>query len=277
MESNSKRRKALIFMVLLCISALVYCFYPGKKGSIIILDGVSSSGKTSLANHLIQLLGNSYQKIALDDYVADIFLQKKELNLPHKKFIEIIRNRRNNMYHDIMRMVNKGKHVLLDTVLSGLEGKKDVKIAFEMLQEVSIVMILVYCPLVLVSERIEERNERSFFEDKPKEMRSIAATLQFCNVYKVVESDEDYCIGTLSKCDVESAYIFPDFVPKQDMQVFDMVKKRLIFAFDLCNKDFVRIAPRLQYDYIIDTSKYTPEACAEKIYDTLSAFDSNIF
>jgi len=258
--------KLKIFLSFFFVFTFVYYFYPVKKGGIIILDGVSSSGKTSLANCLMKFLDSTYKKVALDDYVADVFLAKKKLNIPHKKFISIIRECRDRMYEEIIRLTSCGKNVLLDTVLSGLEGEKDIDIAFEKLKGLEVVKILVYCPLPLVTERIEERNAKSFFDDKPEEMRSIAATLQFCNVYKVLESDDDFFIGTLSKKDIELAYKFPDFVPKQDIKIFDAVKNKLLFSFGLFDRESVKIAPRQQYDCVVDTSKCSPEECSEKIF-----------
>lgn len=260
-----KSKSFLLFVVIGFVVVVLYFFYPVKPGRVIILDGVSSSGKTSVSNCLLRRLGCSYKKIALDDYVADLFLAKKELNLPQKSFIALISERRNQMYQDIRRWTSCGKHVLLDTVLSGLEGKKDVSIAFEKLQGLEIVKILVYCPLSLITERIEKRNAKSFFEDKPKEMRSIAATLQFCNVYKVLHSEDEFCLGTLSKKDIDMAYEFPDFVPKQDIQIFHSVKKRLLSCFGLHERASVKITPRLRYEYIIDTSKSSVKECADNV------------
>jgi len=255
-----------LFVICVFVTFVAHYFSPVKKGCVIILDGVSSSGKTSIADCLMKHLDSSYEKVALDDYVADVFLKKSELHLAHKDFVALIRKCREHMYKDIKQLTACGKNILLDTVLSGLEGEKDIKIASEQLKNLVTIKILIYCPLPLIAERIEQRNGKSFFDDKPKEMRSIAVMMQFCNVYKIFASESDVLIGALQKKDVEAACMPPDFFPQQDIKIFNMVKDRLLFRFGLQNKGVVKIAPRLRYDLIVNTSECFSKKCARKIY-----------
>ncbi|MFC1842499.1 AAA family ATPase [Candidatus Dependentiae bacterium] len=257
----------------------IWCSTGSQQGTILLLDGPSCSGKTSIAKELIKLFGPGYEIVSLDDFVADLFLENIKKKLPKKEFLKKICHKRDLMYKKIVSLVCNGKNVLVDTVLSGLEGKKDVRRCFETLQDIDVYLVLVYCPLYKVVDRLKERNRMAFFQQKPKEMRSIFATLQFSNCYKKTGASlknflqEDVFqkgLGSLSRKDIEISYFAHQNLPDKLKAQYNMVKQKLLLHFGLEYSNCVKIISQLNYDCIVDTNKKSPLECAKEVYTFLA-------
>ena len=96
------------------------------QGQVIIIDGASSSGKSSVIKQLMPMLDDSYEYVPVDDFVTEVFLEQRIRNLSEQEFMQKIIQQCDIMYSKIRELVGNGKNVILDTVLSGLEGKKSV-------------------------------------------------------------------------------------------------------------------------------------------------------
>jgi len=247
-----------------------------KQGRLIIFDGTSSAGKTSIINFLMPLLGPTYKRIAVDDYVSEVFLEPAHLQLPLHEFLKRIRQRSMAMYTTIRKLLSAGTNVVLDTVLSGLEGKKDVLHAFEELKGLNVGLVLVYCPLHVVAERVFQRNKKAIEENKPEDMRSMAFTVKFEDIYRPQHNDE-FFIGTLSRSDVEFAYKTPESSTPEQIQQLDAIRKKLLTHFNLNNNNVINITPMLHYDCIVDSSIHSPQKCAQLIYNCLKSTNMNAF
>jgi len=241
--------------------------YTSKKGKIIILDGVSRSGKTSIANRLVKLLGPSWQKIERDDFMASIFIDKMNGVITQEQLKVRIREKTKQMYKIVKNVLHSGKNVVFDTVLSGVEGDTSVKQAFESLKLFEVYLVLVYCPLHIVVERLKHTNMQAVLTDNTREMRPVFATLQFVHMYRPKECDNEIALGTLSAKDIEISY---DESKQELQEIIARLKKvqKIFFAkFGFDKQSCIKIVPQLVYDFIIDTSRYDQEVCAEKVGD----------
>ena len=129
-------------------------------GRVIVFDGASSAGKSSVIKQLLPMLDSSYQRVGVDDFVTAVFLEQQTLQLPEKEFIARVNHACNAMYDKIRALVAEGKNVLFDTVLSGLEGEASIQDTFENLKNISVLLVLVHCPLPVLVERIKKEMSR---------------------------------------------------------------------------------------------------------------------
>jgi chloramphenicol 3-O phosphotransferase len=133
-----------------------------NAGKIIILDGTTTAGKSNIAQHLTTLFGGSYEQISIDDFHTPVFAEQKKLKLSAKEFLIRIRQASDAMYDKIIDLAAIGKVVIVDVILSGHGGEKDVSYALKKLNNFNVTLVLVYCPLVMVVERIKRRNDTTF-------------------------------------------------------------------------------------------------------------------
>jgi chloramphenicol 3-O-phosphotransferase len=270
-------KKIILIFTAIAVIIFAYLIYKQKPGRVIVLDGTSTSGKTSIVKHLMPMLGTSYKKVAIDDFVTEVFLEQEKLQRSEKEFLKRIHERSEDMYDTIRKLVNSGENVLVDTVISGLEGEKDREHFFKELKGLNVLLVLVYCPLNVLAERINKRNEKALKENNSKDTRSRSVALVFDDMYKTQESDNEVILGQLSRKDIELAYSNPKNELGETAKAFKQIKQNLISHFKLENKKVVNITSQLVYDCVVDTSKNNPEECAQQIKNCLKTYNTEAF
>lgn len=141
-----------------------------KKGRIIFLNGVTSSGKTSIvdalqerediffyvvANDLFeQMVGDRYLREDYWKYLSDVIIM---------------------MYHTAKLYSDMGKNVLIDGILVEREEiKPHYEQLLEILKENPLDIVEVYCPLDICRERNCMREDR--YETQSEEQLALMAT-----------------------------------------------------------------------------------------------------
>jgi chloramphenicol 3-O phosphotransferase len=132
-----------------------------EKGKIILLNGVSSSGKSTLAAKLLEQLPN-YFVLGFDDIVA-LFLKmknnQKELStwsmIHHKNYdVHIV----TFILHRLVKSISEYSfNIILDTVLDAQEDYNDF---MQVLKSEDVLLVGVHCPLAELERREHERGDR---------------------------------------------------------------------------------------------------------------------
>ena len=122
------------------------------KGKIIWLNGVSSSGKTTLAKALQEELTEPYCYLSLDNFLSTI----------HEKFRSSeyrtsLRQTLRAMHYTIKLFSDMGLNVIVDHVLEKQEWLDE---CVEILYENPVLFIHVTCPLAELQRREKERGDR---------------------------------------------------------------------------------------------------------------------
>lgn len=262
----------LFFFILFSIT---FIFSAGK---LIIIDGVSSSGKTTIIDKLSPILDKNYETIALDDYVTKLFVERFEHKLSQDEFTKKISEQKQKMYDDIHEKIGRGKNIILDTVLIGFNGTEDLKETLEHLRDLQVIQILIYCPLDLLIERIEFRNKKAIDNNNRSDFRPSYLVFRFDEMFKKLERDEVF-IGKVFYKDIEHAY---QVATKDtlDLEKLNLLKQNLIDHLQIESQSFANISSKIHYDYVLDTSLHDPIEGAKMIYDfilnyTPSAFEKN--
>lgn len=274
--------KFLILLLCTVLVALVIFRYnktektPIAQGKIIVIDGASSSGKSSVTKQLSSMMDVSYQLVAVDDFVTNIFIEQQKIKFPEKEFFEKeffakIDKQTNIMYDKIKATVVGGANVILDTVLSGLKGEESVKEQLEKLKGLKTFMVLVHCPLSVLIERINKQNELAKKENKPGDERSIATALsQFGNIYRAKTLSDEAHLGVISRSEVETACEVAKKEWGKNVDRYDQFKNWIFMQLDLKEKKTIELTTKIKYDLIVDTSSHSQRECAQKIFNVVS-------
>jgi len=139
------------------------------KGRIIFLNGVTSSGKTSIVEALQEREDVFFYVVANDlfqEMVGEKFLQENYW----KYLSEVIIM----MYHTAKLYSDMGKNVLIDGILV---EREEIKPHYEQLKEIlkdnPLDIVEVYCPLEICRERNIARGDR--FENQSQEQFDLMA------------------------------------------------------------------------------------------------------
>ena len=140
-----------------------------EKGRIIFLNGVTSSGKTSIVEALQERDDVFFYVVANDlfqEMVGDKFLRQDYW----KYLSEVIIM----MYHTAKLYSDMGKHVLIDGILVERdEIKPHYQQLMEILKENPLDIVEVYCPLDICRERNIARGDR--YETQSDEQHELMA------------------------------------------------------------------------------------------------------
>lgn len=138
-----------------------------EKGRIIFLNGVTSSGKTSIVEALQERDNPFFYVVANDlfqEMVGERFLRENYW----KYLSEVILM----MYHTAKLYSDMGKNVLIDGILVEREElKPHYKQLREILRDNPLDIVEVYCPLEICRQRNIARGDR--YEDQSREQQEL--------------------------------------------------------------------------------------------------------
>lgn len=128
-----------------------------NKGNIIFLNGVSSSGKSTLASELVKQLPD-YFHFSVDDF--DTVIERMEdrengrlIPIPTEAFF----------HQSIVMFSDRGINLIVDHVLHDEETTRD---CLEVLKDYPVFFIEVYCPLNELERREQARGDRTIGQAK---------------------------------------------------------------------------------------------------------------
>ncbi len=260
-----------------------------NTGSIILLNGTSSAGKSTLLKQLIKLSPTLFQ-LKVDDYYAPE-LKKKAQELGWSEQLDInpwlylhtyLTKKTGHYYFDTevrkalfpevpayypiaKSAALDGKNVIIDTVL---EYESSYQQFFEFFQHNKIISILLYCPLNILLDRVEQRNKSGI----PGEYRPAFLSFeQFPEMYKIQETDEEQVVDRvktsimLSTLNTAIKDLIDQNIPKEYVPKLEAFKQQFIRQFKLDEKEEVTIVSRHGYDLICNSFTNSPQEVALEI------------
>ncbi|WP_342429669.1 AAA family ATPase [Neobacillus sp. FSL H8-0543] len=128
-----------------------------KKGRIILLNGVSSSGKSTLSMELVKRLPG-YFHLSIDDF--DLVIERMEDRV-NDRLIPVATE---YFFHRTIAMFSdKGINLVVDQILHDNETTLD---CYETLREYPVFFVGVHCPEAELEQREKARRDRSFGQAK---------------------------------------------------------------------------------------------------------------
>jgi chloramphenicol 3-O-phosphotransferase len=266
-------------------------------GTVILLNGTSSAGKSTMLRELPKVLEGSWKTVEGDDFVL-LIIQKLIDHLNDKFGIETTYDELNDtcgklmeegkitqqwiddfarqydvndlMFKKIHEHIRCGHNVVLDTVIcEPIEedsDEYDFNGYFNELGLYNVAFILVYCPFTTLVERVRMRNESGV----AKERREYGVPIQFFRaMYKAAQPGDTPILDTLTRVEVRrllETYVRSECeTEKESNEFLSTVLKNL----SLDRNESIRVTPRLKYDFIVNTGTHSSEECARQINEFL--------
>ena len=142
-----------------------------NKGKIIFLNGVTSTGKTSIAQAIQELAHEIYYHISNDTFhcmIGDKFWAENGRMCVAKSIV--------SMYHAVRGMCDAGVNVIVDGMLLEMPeyvqeyGRLHYDIMRGVLSGVDVFMVEVFCPLGECRRRNIARGDRGEFQSEEQDM-----------------------------------------------------------------------------------------------------------
>lgn len=280
--------KLLICLVISC-SLFEITQSLEKQGTVIVLQGTSSAGKTSIMKCLQQLFHKEKLIIlSLDDFLWKIVIEHNinsgliSESMPldekqkiimlnwHVAFEKIIKNNwlepQQELHKAIREAALQGLFVLVDTVH---ENEETYASFCEQNKGLDVMIVQVYCPLPKLIEHVIQRNSKVEYCEK----RDLFWILkQYSDLYQYVESADD-CIDIMTMYDIENSLdiVHQDLHNTMNENVLDKKISEMksyykkLFHFHTSEKIF--LISKLPYDFLVHTGSYSAEICAQLIYE----------
>jgi chloramphenicol 3-O-phosphotransferase len=240
-------------------------------GRLILLDGTSSAGKTGICRQLILNSGMAGEYIAMDHFITEVFEAYKQKLISDKELVFYCNAQVTKMYEIVKNRVWGGSQVICDTTLTCLEDTTKLTQWFNLLKDVSGLLILVYCPIHVLAERVLVRNRKAIQSGDIENIRSAMVTLcQYGAMFKPQENPDEPIIDILSRHQLDYACDLIKSSVWGDIGKLTTLRENLYKHLGLFEHEAVRITPRLKYDFIVNAYKSNAQACAEDIMQNIT-------
>lgn len=261
-----------------------------NNGSIILLNGTSSSGKTSVSKELQKILPHAVF-LQVDDYYDQQVIQtakrlgwKESSGIDPWLFINHYLTKKTGHYYFDTQVrqqlftasdffyskaksdAHQGKLVFIDTVLEYDSAYQEV---FDYFKKNNFSMILIYCPMSLILQRVQERNSLGI----PNEYRSPFLPFEhFATMYKLKENPDEPLVDMVNTTKLKTSLgiaiqefidqgIASGYLPK--LQQF---KNDFISRFNLDKHDMIAITSTYSYKAIYkNETAQDPQIIAQRI------------
>ena len=137
----------------LCVSASLAV--RAAPGTIILFNGTSSAGKSSLADVMIRESEQKYEVLSYDDFLRSYRQERGITWLNPEQYRDFLLS----LYRHARNRSDAGTNVIIDTVEFDLAYEKYC----ELLNCSNVIKTIVYCPLEPLLKRIDRRNSAYLF------------------------------------------------------------------------------------------------------------------
>lgn len=305
-----KRISIVIFSFICCLinsNASACDQQPKSKPWVILLNGTSSAGKSTITKEFVK----EYPElkpviIKFDDLLEEALFKEMQQKIQQLGINATTREEMQNklssskraecyqavadqqraikkkMRDGVVASLKQGKNVIIDTVI-GDDDYENTKEWFETLNTLSntfpVFCALVYCPLKLLVSRVVSRNSMNTL----KEQRNLQNVIElFGSMYTSQKSTTlcayDYyfggdscpCIDTITKDDVQKVIASCNSISNAQ-QVIKTTIKQINLSWD--GSSDMPLYPKFAYNIILKNSgNKTPSSLAKALYDSLQEF-----
>jgi chloramphenicol 3-O-phosphotransferase len=242
--------------ILACIPFII----PAQPGLIVLFNGTSSAGKTSIVKELQKIHGDSCLVISSDDFI-DTYLDEHPApddTVPQEECLEFYIKLYDSFYQHAKDRAHSGRNVFVDTIRFDDDHERYSAI----LDGSKLIKVLVYCPLSMIFKRVAQRNSSG----GPKEQRqAFYAFDQFLYSYKLQKFEHEKVIDRIKSSDLLDALKRARLDAGEDTLNNKLVYDKLVEKFKLTTLNEVILVPEFQYDIIINSNNHTPQEIAELI------------
>ncbi|MFA6066080.1 MAG: AAA family ATPase [Candidatus Babeliaceae bacterium] len=262
-----------------------------QHGTIILLNGVSSSGKSAII-HALHASHKNIKILKVDDWFPDIlknvaqehgwqensnicpwlYLHTATTEQTGKYYFDVelrekLFNNSHKLYEQAKNFASEGQNVIMDTVL---EYEKEYTRFDNFFRNEKVIKILVYCPLDILLQRVEQRNACGIVSEQRTAFQSFE---QFPALFKLQEHAHepvlDIVKSTVIKQALEKAIqdLIKNTIAAPYLPKLDEFRKKFSQQFKLDEQETITLVPRHAYNLILNSYHNSPQQSAQKILE----------
>ena len=218
--------------------------------TIILLNGTSSAGKTTLIKELGTIFNNALVA-SIDEYTAT------------HQFNSFFNSRYKNFYAMIHQKATLGYPMLVDTVL--YQDLYDHYDAILQKNGVRLLKILVYCPLTTLIEHVQTRNSSGKSLEHRTFNQAFKAFLGLYTMQKTKHQIIDNLHSSAMQSAVQTSTKIVKTWSKKNQKRLRKTNKKIMQKFVKNRQHAIALRPTHHWDLVVNTSLDTPENIAAQI------------
>ena len=237
--------------------AVTFCFpiitvEPEREGTVIIFNGTSCAGKSTLSKKLQSVLGKSSHIISSDDLEKEkkSALLKKQGYISGEQNDQIDREAIKQALLCAKKEAKNGKTIIVDAFIPN-EGYLQV------ISGTKKIMVLVYAPLPELL--LSDRQRRKVIERNAKKQDGALGHVlsSFLALYKLADKEDGQKVGTIKHSELEQ---FRGEISTQVTYSFvEESQRKIIAKFFTTGQKSVAIVPCFKHDFVVNTSEQNDE------------------
>lgn len=233
----------------ICLGFLAVLQGQSAPGHIILLNGTSSAGKSSLAEAMVTESKTKYKVVSFDDFLRANRGKQQDMMTA--------------LYRHAKEESEAGHHVIIDTVEFDRAYEKYCAI----LDCPKVVKAVVYCPLPDILKRVERRNNSG----DPSNRRPVLLSFQqFLEMYKPQTSPDELVVERTSTGVIRAALAEAGRKANNPKQ-YDALYKNYVQTFGIDRDREVVIVPKGRYDLVLHTRANTKKENVRRVEDYLKS------
>jgi chloramphenicol 3-O-phosphotransferase len=234
-------------LLVTCLTFLAWLDVLAAPGNIVLFNGTSSAGKSSLAEAMVEESKTKYEVVSFDDFLHS-YRGKQQDFLP-------------SLYRHVKEESEAGKNVIIDTVEFDRAYDKYCAI----LDCPKVVKAIVYCPLQDILKRIERRNNSGV----PNSRRPVLLSYQqFLEMYKPQTAPDELVVEKTSTGVMRAALVEAGKKANNPKQYEALYRNYVnVFGIDLDRE--ITIVPHGKYDLVLHTRAKTKKENVRLVEDYL--------
>jgi chloramphenicol 3-O-phosphotransferase len=224
-----------------CFSLLVCLTTHADPGKIVLFNGTSSAGKTSLAEAMIQKSKQKYEVVSFDDFHRSYLKEHGLTRMNRVQYDDFLVS----LYRHAKAKSEAGRNIIIDTV--------EFELAYDRYCEIldcpQVVKVIVYCPLDNILQRIEKRNSS---DDRSGRRPVLLSFLQFVRMYKPQASLEELVVDKTSTSRLRKA-LAEAGKKAGNPKEYEALYEEYVKTFGIDKDQALVIVPNRKYDLLINT------------------------
>ena len=276
-------------------------FHVFAEGRRLVLAGVSfdnfpkgpntrRSDGDVVAHAIVMALAAAVNKGDIDDWFPDALVQKAiSLGWQEKSGLNpwfylhdyaykttqqyhfdtelrhLLFNETTDFYQKAKAISLQSHNVIIDTVL---EYEKEYDTFNDFFKDKHVIKVLIYCPMDVLLERVEKRNESGIAGEYRNAFQSFE---QFSAIFKLQENSSEDVVDVVKSKTLKKALeksiqsLIDNNIPEPYLPKLHAFKKGFITKFKLNEQEEIALVAQHKYDLILNSSLSSPHESAKKI------------
>lgn len=244
---------------ILCLSLFAWLQVLAAPGQIILFNGTSSAGKSSLAEVMVAESKTKYEVVSFDDFLHSYQEKRRTGRLNGEESGDFL----GSLYRHVRQQSEAGKNIIIDTV----EFDRASGRYCDILNCSNVVKAVVYCPLQHILKRVEKRNSSGV----PSNRRPVLLSFQqFLEMYKRQTSPEELVVEKTTTGVIRAALVEAGRKANNPKQ-YEALYKNYIHAFGIDQDREIIIVPKGKYDLVLNTKANTKKENVQRVENYLKS------